>query len=91
VAYALGWVVGVSEGQCYGTELGLEVAWGGVSIDQAVENVMATLRGQGLSGKQLAAAKAILELDAATLRIGGDPGGVIEECETELREIGWQG
>lgn len=90
-AYALGIVRGAAEAQCYGSDLAFDVRWQGASVEQAVDAVKLALGGYKLDADQLLLADRILLSDAETLRIGGDPGGIVAETEHALEGVGWQG
>lgn len=89
-AYALGLVRGPAEAQCYGSDIAFRVAWGGARIDDAEADTLRALEGYRLDADQLATARGILRSHAETLRLGGDPGGILAETEAALVRLGWQ-
>lgn len=90
VAYALGLVRGPAEAACYGCDIAFDVRWGGASVDDAERDTVRALEGYRLDADQLATARGILRSHAETLRLGGDPGGIVAETEAALARLGWQ-
>lgn len=86
---ALGEVRVAGEAPCFGASTAILVRHGGVSVDEAVRWALDALAHYGTSAEDLAFARGILASVAQTLRVGGDPGGVLADVRSELAAQGW--
>jgi len=77
-----------AECPCFGAGMALRHGLGGIDVDALEEAALAGLDAYGIAGEPLS--RGIIRSNAATLRIGGDPGGVIAEYRAELAREGWE-
>lgn len=92
-AGGLGWCLGYgllgevkagAEAPCYGVSMAHRVRLGGVSVDDAERDALASLAAYGADD---ALVRGIIASNAETLRRGGDPGGVVAETLAELAAL----
>lgn len=78
-----------AEAPCFGAGMALRRGLGGQDVDALEAAAVDALGHYGL-GDDLFLARGIVRSNAAGLRLGADPGGVIAEFRAELAREGWE-
>lgn len=77
-----------AEAPCYGNDMAIDVHLGGADVN---EREQAALRSLANYGADEPLYRGIIASNAAMLRRGVDPGGIVAETIEELRRCGWTG
>lgn len=90
VAYLLVDEVRGAAERCYGTNLAHAVKLSGQDLDAVAAAVRGRIAGYGLSDEGRRFLNELLDAHVASLRVGTDPTGTVQESLAALRAVGWE-